>query len=425
MRAGNPATRRAKTLSLLFLLLFALAAGFSAYRKDLTRGFDELAHLSYVAALQEGPPWPNLENLQMLDPETLYFTQTPNYLNHPAPYYLLLARLGPKIEGHSAAPFVHRLLNIAIVLAGLAAAIAAAFRLNLDPPEIYAYTVSLVAIPFLIPLAGAVNNDNLAFAGGAFTLLAAAAFLKSRSGKWLYAALAGVVVASFAKLTGLLLMGGFVGCLLLYLVLRREFRPNWLVPILCATFLAAAPYVVFLLEYGSPAPDTQAQMELLQTGAQTVGWNANPRLGLVGYAVQFVLEFFTQWMPALAPRSRFQYAMLLLPVATVLLAFAGFCVSWLRFRQRRERPLDVMVIAGCLAIAVTFTIHVVFSYKRHLMTGWMLDAYPRYYLPLAAIIPLAALSLLPSVSPWWRNCLIAFLLAAPIVFRLLGAPIAP
>jgi hypothetical protein len=98
-------------------------------------------------------------------------------------------------------------------------------------------------------------------------------------------------------------------------------------------------------------------------------------------------------------------------------------VSARRLWQQRERPLDTVVIAGWLAILLTFGFHFAFSYQRHLATGWMLDAYPRYYLPLIAIIPLAALSLAKALSSQLRNLLIGFLILAPLVFRLFGAPI--
>ena len=56
------------------------------------------------------------------------------------------------------------------------------------------------------------------------------------------------------------------------------------------------------------------------------------------------------------------------------------------------------MIAGTIALAATFAIHVAYSYGRHLATGWLMDAYPRYYLPLIAIVPLAGLSLLAAVG---------------------------
>ncbi|HTZ03798.1 MAG TPA: hypothetical protein VMC05_15810, partial [Xanthobacteraceae bacterium] len=99
-------------------------------------------------------------------------------------------------------------------------------------------------------------------------------------------------------------------------------------------------------------------------------------------------------------------------------------LSLRRLWRRRESTLDVIVVAGSLSIAATLAIHVVYSYGRYVATGWLMDAYPRYYLPLIAIVPLACLSLLAAVeAPRWRNGLLAFLISAPVLFRIFGAPL--
>jgi hypothetical protein len=91
-------------------------------------------------------------------------------------------------------------------------------------------------------------------------------------------------------------------------------------------------------------------------------------------------------------------------VAAIGCGFAGAAHALRRPLRGEETPLDVIVIAGVIAIGVTFAIHVDFSYGRHL--------YPRYYLPLAAIMPLAGLSLYGAIKePRWRNVLLAFLIA--------------
>ena len=74
--------------AVVILVLFVLAAVVSAGRKDVTQGFDEVAHASYVAHIQaSGQPWPALEPMRLLDPNTFQFTGTANYLNHPPPFY--------------------------------------------------------------------------------------------------------------------------------------------------------------------------------------------------------------------------------------------------------------------------------------------------------------------------------------------------
>jgi hypothetical protein len=409
----------------VILLLFLVAALFSAQRKDVTQGFDEVAHLSYVAQLQKsGEFWPRLESLRMLDPASFRFTAAPNYLNHPPFYYWLLARLGPNIEDNPGAALAHRIVNILLATLGLAALLALGHYARFDKLEFYAYAVPLFCIPVLAPIAGAVNSDNAAFAGGALATLAAWQLIAGRSRQWLAAMLAGVVIASWAKFTGFVLSGGLAGGVLLYLLWRRRLSAIWVLPAMLALMVALAPYALFLAQYGSPTPETPGLAAMLRDGARAAGWADAPRLAFPAYVVHFVSEFITGWMPTLATRSAMHYAALALPVAAVLCAVAGLALSLRRLQRREETTLDIMVVAGMAAIAVTLACHIVFSYRHHLATGWMMEAYPRYYLPLAAIIPLAGLSLLAAVHhPRWRNALLALLIAGPILFRLFGAPL--
>lgn len=408
----------------VILALFVASAVASAHRKDVTEGFDELAHLSYVAALQQsGGIWPRLTDLRMLEPKTFRFSGEANYLNHPPLYYALLARLGPRVENNPGAAVAHRLLNIILATVGLAALLAIGITARFERLPLYAYCVPLVCIPVLAPLAGAVNPDNAAFAGGAVATLGAWQLLATGRTGWLVTALAGVIVASWAKLTGLLLAGGLVAGVLVYLLGHGRLRRSWLLSIALAAFLAAAPYAIFAAQYGSPTPDTPAQIALLESGARATGWADATRLRFPAYAAHFFSAFLADWMPALAPRSALNYAMLALPVAALLCALAGFALSLRRIILEQATTLDVLVVIGLITITATLTCHVVFSYSRHLASGWMMDAYPRYYLPLAAIIPLACLSLLSATKNVWRAALISFLIASPLVFRLLGSPL--
>jgi hypothetical protein len=82
------------------------------------------------------------------------------------------------------------------------------------------------------------------------------------------------------------------------------------------------------------------------------------------------------------------------------------------------------VVCGALALAANFAFHIAYAYRFYAATGWLAGAYPRYYLPLAAIVPLAGLSLLTAIkAPRWRAALLAFLIAGPVIFRVFGAPL--
>jgi hypothetical protein len=165
-------------------------------------------------------------------------------------------------------------------------------------------------------------------------------------------------------------------------------------------------------------------MALIENGARAAGWADLPRKSFPGYLGYFVTAFVADWMPTLGVRGAFNYALLIIPVTAVACALAGLVLSLRRLWRRQETALDVVVVSGMIALAATFAVHVVYSYGRHVATGWLMDAYPRYYLPLAAIVPLAALSLLAAVkAPRWRAALLTFLIAGPVLFRIFGAPL--
>ncbi len=151
-------------ITAVILGLFVLATIFSAARKDITQGFDEVAHASYVAHVQHsGDAWPALEDMRPIDPQTFRSTGKANYLNHPPLFYALLAALGPRLEGRPQALLTLRMMDTAIAGLGLAALLWLGLTAQWPRHEFYAYAVPLACIPVLAPIAGSVNNDNLVF----------------------------------------------------------------------------------------------------------------------------------------------------------------------------------------------------------------------------------------------------------------------
>ncbi|MGB6536795.1 MAG: hypothetical protein WBF58_12630 [Xanthobacteraceae bacterium] len=412
-------------IAAVILVLFVAAAAVSAVRKDITRGFDEVAQASYVAEIQHaGDPWPAFGKLRLLDPRTFEFTGTPNYLNHPPIFYALLAALGPRLEGHPSNLLAHRLLDVALAAIGLAALLGLGLCARFTRPEFYAYAVPIACIPVLAPLAGALDNDDLAFLGGAIATLGVWQALASGRERWLALALAGVVAAAWAKLTGLVLAGGLVVAVAGYLLWRRRLRRTWLVGIAVALLFAAAPYLIYLGQYGEPVPSTPGFYAFMNTEVRAFGWDTLPRMSFPAYVVWFAGQFIANWMPTLAQRNVTQYALLGIPAAALACAAAGVVASLRRLMRRQEAATDVVVIAGALAIAVSLVLHVRFSYHFYAATGWQAGPYPRYYLPLAAIVPLAGLSLAAAIkNPSWRTALLVFLITGPIAFRIFGAPL--
>jgi hypothetical protein len=418
IRISGPISARAwiKT-SLIVLVLFALAASVSLQRKPADSRLDEVAQLSYIAYAQAtGPKWPDFAEMRMIDPESFQFGAKQNYLNHPPFYYWLMAAFGPQLLGRPESVIPARILNIAIVACGLAALLLLARRMQLGPGEFYAFVAMVGAAPVLAALAGSVNDDNFGFFGGAVSLLGLYVYAATSSRAWLIAACGGMLAASAAKLTGFLLVGTTLALTVALMATRRRPIALDLLIVAFSLIVAASPYLAFVLQYGSPAPNTPAQSALLTDGAAMAGWAGAPRMALAAYVVFFLKSFLMGWILVLPPLDALALSLLALPAATVLISLAGLGVSIRALINRRARPADIIVVAGMGALALTLAVHIAFSYQRHLQTGWMLDAYPRYYLPLIPIVAIAALALTSAVRhPWWKTALVSFLAAAPIV----------
>jgi hypothetical protein len=157
--------------------------------------------------------------------------------------------------------------------------------------------------------------------------------------------------------------------------------------------------------------------------AALFGWDQAEHLGPIAYISHFITEFTIEWIPwwkALdAPSCAF-----LIPIASALCAYAGTLVAIRRIVSGNAAALDVVIVAGALAFAGTLVIHVIFNYRLHVDFGWLSSAYPRYYLPLAALFPLAGLALLGEIrSSSVRAILLVLLIAGPVLVRLLIEPL--
>lgn len=418
---GNPTQLRPTAIAALLIGAFLVAVTVVAVRKDVREGFDEVAHLSYVADLQRMKTfWPNLTDLRMLDPDTFRFTAEMSYINHPPTYYAAMARIGPLIEDNLGALPWHRLFNVALVALGFAALLLLVRTADLSRLETLALIAPLVMAPVLPAIAGAVNNDNAAFAAGALALCGVHGLIHSGRARWLALALAGLVLAAIAKLNALLLVGGLIGAAFAYLVWRRRFRRAWIAPAAAAFLVAAAPYLAFIAEYGSPAPNTPGQQAMLESLARALGWHDAPRMSFARYVIYFVESTLEHWAPTPRLTGPLAYATLVVPLAAVICGLAGGAVAARRVAGGGARARDVVVLAGWLAIFATFGVHVVFSYQRHVATGWMLDTFPRYYIALFAIVPLSGLVLMSALPHGRaRTALAAALILSPLGFNLL------
>jgi hypothetical protein len=366
--------------------------------------FDELAHLSYVAAIaQHGLAGLDLYTMRLLSPGLSEgFTSDPSYLNHPPGYYLLLRPFLPP-DGWPTLETVRvlRVLNACLSSLAVACALGVGVLRRFEPRMLLAYSLMIIMTPVLWPIGGAINNDNLAYLGGGVCVLGAQLLQlepNSRSGRTLL--IAGCTVAMLAKLTAGIMAVGFAGIFIVTLWRVTGKRPPgmFVFGLLAAVGLACLPYLWFIAIYGSPAPVTPAYRGVYDQVAtlfstypdlHTHGWVAGQHLSLAGYSRQFMWWLLADWNPVLGMKGALSIAILLVPSAVLLLAGAAWLRNW--------RPVlgqDQVIFAGGIALAMVLPLHLAFSYKMYCATGAPpFDAVPRYYFPLA-------LTVLPAAACW-------------------------
>ncbi len=301
--------------------------------------------------------------MRLLDPQTFQFTGKANYLNHPPMFYALLAALGPKLEGHPQALLAlspdrcrdrrRRLCGAARARPCRALSASGILRLR--------RAARLHSGAGADRRRGQQRQSRFprrrrrdARRSGSSSRPIATAGLRSR--------LLGVVAASWAKLTGLPAHRRRWSSAVIDLSCCGAERLRWTVRFAAALRVRArgAPYFdIHAAQYGSPTPETPAQIALLADGARAAGWADLPRKSFPAYLVYFVGAFVADWMPTLGARSAFNYAMLVdsrggarlrarrhRAVAAPPVAPAGN-----RARRRRRSPERCAIVA-------TFAIHV-------------------------------------------------------------------
>ena len=391
---GTPA-RACFLVYVCIVLAMALDAPFPNH-------FDELAHLSYVAAIaQHGLFDLDLNRMRLLSPRlSAGFTPDPTYLNHPPGYYLLLRPFLPS-DGWPTLETVRvlQVLNACLSALAVACALGVGVLRRFEPRVLLAYSLMIVMTPVLWPIGGAINNDNLAYLGGGACVLGAQLLqlqANSRSGKILL--VAGCTVAMLAKLTAAIMAAGFAGIFIITLWRVSGKRPPgmFVLALLAAVGLACLPYLWFIALYGSPAPVTPAYRGVYDQIAalfsthpdlHTHGWVAGQHLSIVGYSLQFMWWLLADWNPILGLKGPLSIAILLVPSAVLLLAGTAWLRNW-----RPAVGQDQVIFAGGIALAMVLPLHLAFSYKMYCATGAPpFDAVPRYYFPLAlTVLPVAA-----------------------------------
>lgn len=349
-------------------ILIALTLAKVASAEFPFRGGDEQGHFSYALHLAKtGAWWPDLAVMPLYDlaGERL---ATLNFINHPPLFYWVAAPVQEGLAAFGLPPAWLRAFTLGFSFAAFGVIAALARRMGFGVGT-FAALAAVMAFLLVPTFAAFFNNDQFALLGGALACYGAARRVENRGdAAGLALVLAGVALCS-VKLTALMMVGGFAVVVFLG---DRSRRPD--VSALVALALVGAacsvPYAAYLLQYGSPTPDTAGQIEMLRGFVVELGWDKVPHMSLAAYLSN-------------AP-SMFSFQLGQGPL--VFLGFLAVCLAPLAAfkapRDPKEAAASAVVRAAMIATGAVLVVHVAFAYRRYEALGWLGDLYPRYYFPL-------------------------------------------
>jgi hypothetical protein len=398
---------------------------------NLTPGVtpDEIAHVSYVAYLEEsGRLIPEVTEMRILNADAGW-SRRPSYLMHPPFYYHLLRLLpGAQLQAETTPELTLSLRRANLWLSAVALTLMLWIGLRLEMHLLLhlLYAVTLGSVPMLCFGAAGVNNDSLALAAGALTIIALCRRIEGSSSLLNTAMIgAGAGLALLAKATA-----GLLCCLMVALCLgwqlvhtRHHLRQS-----LTSFLVIAALTAPGLTYYGVQAVRYQRVLpsaaNLGSEPCQQTSFKLEPgeRLDLSGWGQQFFYLLGVTWIKISSHRSLASAA----PLAAIgllvipLLAMVSLISPRRLAGDRHCRgslgqmlPVSRSAASACLLVAL---IHLAYTYQVHRLTGYLGGAQARYYFPLLPLLLLLAVSGLDQRRIDWRLVTVVALLVASLLY---------
>ena len=397
--------------ALLLLLLYLVVGALFAWRTPAWQAPDEPAHYNYVAQVAAGTllpviepgDWNNayLEQLKADDfaPELLNDLQTVQYEDHQPPlYYWLLAPVFWLTNGSLLAL---RLVSVLIGAVTVGLSFAIAREMLPDRRYLSLAVMCLVAfIPQQVHILSSVNNDALAGAMIAATLLTTLRYLNGKlAHEWVFGMLLGVIVIT--KTTAYFMAGVVLLAVLLRYLLARP-KPLWRMMagvIVPAGVLAVLYWGRNLLVYGVPDfLGLRAHDAVVVGQLRTADYLAD--LGVQGYLERGLSTTFNSfwgqfgWMEA--PMGDALPAVMSLITLLLLLSAGGWLLSMVRddVPQPSQNPAQSRAMWALIGLVMTFAL-LQFAYYNSVFVQFQ----GRYI--FAGLIPFALLVVV-GLDAWRR-----------------------
>lgn len=367
-RAWTARLKFNQAVPLLCLLTSCLIGLSLIATKAYPAAFDELEHISYAAFLQEtGRLLPKFEEQKTLFVEDMSrWSDQPNYLGHPSPFYLFIGLFLDRALAPDQAILLPRLASAGLVLAGVALALWGGWRhFGQDRAALLVFCVAIALCPKLLAISGQVTNDALAFLGGAIAYWGAST--EERRRWFTLASIAlGLTIALWSKPNAGLAVGAWLG---VFALLRtRRCTGLWLA-LACSAALGIIPYYFIIRGYSILVPVTAEQFG-----------NVRQLDGFASYLPAFLLNIGYTWSFSQTGTWPLSKGSSFLATGLFWAMIACAIFGGVMAGRRGWATRDAVAAAAPIAFAIVLPIHLWFSATR---LGFSLPAASfRYYLPL-------------------------------------------
>lgn len=357
---------------------------------------DELQHFSYIREMAEVPVlFPQFERLRIVDSSLKSLTTKSNYLNHPSPYYHLMAWLDD--SGLTPATRVQRLriANLFISSLGIMIVLCSAMSILPSPSAFFTFAAVFVMFPKLAVVGGFINNDNLGIFAAGISFAGLARVYQGggyRSGILLGL---GIALAGWTKLTVLIMVGfALAGAELIRFFTAQTSRRG---PVLAVGVAIGALGLIPTLQnfaaYGWPL--------FISADHNFLPIAERPELDFHHYTVFFLEKMTVKWS-ALEPAFWFQTigqaGIVVAVLATMAIAVrAGWESDAAATKHYHSSSAHRIAAAYGLSTLAALAVHIAFGWQMFQQIGDLTSAQTRYYYGVwpgvALAVTMATLSL--------------------------------
>ena len=395
-------------LYIIMIIYSVIQGGF--YIKNIHDTPDELAHISYIAYLEESdkviPDFEEMHLLKSLSNGTTFNKNTINYLGH-SPLYYHIMRICRGVEAVGNDQFIihdlrMRVFSFGIGMIGMLILFYIGYtRINKKIPCLHMFYISaIIGVPMSIFNITGVNNDTLTLVACSLWFLGMIRFTEGKKNLFTYLLIAlGISTVTLGKLTAGLLVGiASLIFIVWYMIKNKDLKA-----IINKKFIITIPIYLFVVayflliysRYGAFQPSLQVMdFGYFKTTSFYTDFINRAFMGVEQYFKYYWSHFFSSWTSvATHPRGTLIKQTDYFTLGRIFYILIFFAPIVLAFIKKSKKVM--LLLSSYIAIFIVAIIQCYSAYNAFMFSSGYLGGFSsRYYLCVLGILSFAITYLL-------------------------------